>query len=556
MKPKISKIEAAFIIAISLIAIFVLTKSVGGPRFSDELAYITPGINGAEDLGIMNRYFHVYIQAFFMQLAPTPITGLRLFWSSEIVLTALMIYFGIRLVNRKATAIHSLVGVIFFFSLPFFLVYAGVTLIDFTSMMLITGILFLYLLSLRFEKWAKWLALGMGAMLFFSYETKEVNLVVGFVVIGFGMDGEGEFHWKFLWQKLRWFFLGIVCGIFIFIVLNSIVVHDPFWAFRPSEYVLYSHGYASLFLNGHAPYDYFRELYGLMPLFLIFFAVGFLGAEVINRREKIIWYFPFLLVIALTIIWIHSPFRTIPRLLFPALPVMCIFVPQILHYDFPMERNQRVHLLIALCLGILIITGMVLIYPFISKAIGWDYTDFTNSFLIDVLLSGVLIMLASIRKYGKYSFTFALCGIVLLVAQPLQVNYIDVVVNRSNQRLYVDRISPFSSFKTSIHYTSSMQILVSSDLSYSYGILATQLDDIVGLFDLYFDEPAVRNNFKVVDDTSNLLTNVLKDSFDYILMSYNDWNYISQQSQEVLPIKLLYNVRSDKTGRIYFLEKK
>jgi hypothetical protein len=555
MKPKISTIEVAFIVAISLITVFGLTKSVGGPMFSDELAYITPGINGTENLGIMNRYFHVYIQAFFMQLAPTPITGVRLFWSSEMVLTALMIYFGIRLLNKKATAIHSLVGGIFFFSLNFFLIYAGVTLIDFTSMILVTSILFLYLLSLRFERGTRWFVLGMGAILFFSYETKEVNLVVGLVAIGFGLNGKGEFHWNLLWQKLRWFILGIPCGIIVFMILSGVVVHDIFWALRPSEYILYSHGYASLYLGEHQPYDYLRALVDMLPLFMLFLIAGFKNGIGIGSREKIIWYFPFVLVIEISMIWIYSPYGTLPRLLYSALPVMCMFVPQILHYDFPAKRTQRVHLIIAILIGLLLIAGMVMAFPYISRAIGWDYSDFAHSLLIDVIFSGVMILLASIRKYGQYSFALALCGVVLLVAEPMRTNYIDVVVNRSNQKLYIDRISPFSSFKSSIHYSPSMQMLVSSNLSHSYGILAAQLDDLVGLFDLYFDEPAERNNFKVVDDNSDLVTHILENSFNYVLMSNEDWDYISQQSNEVFSIKALYKIRSDKSGRIYFLEK-
>jgi len=369
------------------------------------------------------------------------------------------------------------------------------------------------------------------------------------------LNGKGEFHWNLLWQKLRWFILGIPCGIIVFMILSGVVVHDIFWALRPSEYILYSHGYASLYLGEHQPYDYLRALVDMLPLFMLFLIAGFKNGIGIGSREKIIWYFPFVLVIEISMIWIYSPYGTLPRLLYSALPVMCMFVPQILHYDFPAKRTQRVHLIIAILIGLLLIAGMVMAFPYISRAIGWDYSDFAHSLLIDVIFSGVMILLASIRKYGQYSFALALCGVVLLVAEPMRTNYIDVVVNRSNQKLYIDRISPFSSFKSSIHYSPSMQMLVSSNLSHSYGILAAQLDDLVGLFDLYFDEPAERNNFKVVDDNSDLVTHILENSFNYVLMSNEDWDYISQQSNEVFSIKALYKIRSDKSGRIYFLEK-
>lgn len=556
MKLGISKFEAISLAVISILVTVVLTISAGGPMFSDELGYIAAGMNGFKDPSILGRYFHIYIQAFFMQLAPSPLAGVRLFWSLEMVLTAVMIYIGIRLLNRKATMVHSLVGVIFFFGLPFFLTYSGDTIIDFTSMIVITAMFFLYLLSIRFERAAKWLILGMGAMLFFSYETKEVNVAAGFVIIGLGLDEEGKFHLKLFWQKARWFLLGLAVGILVYMVLGAIVVQDPFWGFRISEYQAYIAGYASLFLTGHKPYDYFRVLLVTLPLFLLFLAGGLHNAERIEPREKFVWFYPFIFVIAITVIWIKSRYGTLDRVLFPTLPVMCMFVPQVLAYDFPKDKRSKRILFLWLLAALILVTGIVLIYPYLAKAIGWDYTEFSSSFMVAILLSFVLIMIGWVKHYGKATFVITLAVILLLAEQPLYINFNNIVLLRSNQQSYAERISPFSSFKTSIHFVPRLKMLISLDLRTSYYLLGNGLDDIVGLFDLYFDEPATRDNFELVSDRGDLERSILRGNCEYVLMTNGDWNYLSQQPGVETVVNGYYSMQVDDTGRIYFFSKK
>lgn len=553
---KISRIEAVCIVVVSLLAVAVLSISAGGPQFSDELAYITPGLNGFKDPLILNRYFHVYIQAIFMQLAPKPILGVRLFWSLEMVFSALMIYLGIRLLNKKATFIHSITGAFFFFSLPFFLTYSGATIVDFTSMVMITGVLIFYLLSIRFENKAKWFLLTMGAMLFLSFKTKELNVVASAAILGLGLDKEGFFHWKLMWEKVRMLLLGVVGGVVIFMGLGALVVHDPLWGFRISEYKLFLQGYFSNFVAGHVPYDYFRELLASFPVFLLFLIGGIHNGDRINRREKVVWFIPFIFVIALTLSYIKSPFGTISRYLIPIFPVMCLFIPQSLIFDIPREKKEKIYLAIAVTAGMVLVTGAVLIYPTISNAIGWDYSEFTNSLVVDVLILAVIIILGWIRNFKKISFALALSGIILLAAQPFQINYRYVIKYRAGQEVYSERISPFSDFSSLIHYTPSMKMLISLDISNSYRLLGRGQDDMVGLFDLYFDKPAGRDNFTVVNDRNELLIDVLGGGYEYVLMTIEDWGFISRQPADNAQIEISYNLEFSDTGKIVFLDKK
>jgi hypothetical protein len=99
-------------------------------------------------------------------------------------------------------------------------------------------------------------------------------------------------------------------------------------------------------------------------------------------------------------------------------------------------------------------------------------------------------------------------------------------------------------------------MLVSADLHTSSFTLGRDFDEIVGLFELYFDQPATRENFRLAGDRDVLLSELLTGPYDYVLMNNNDWNSIAQQQDTRVKIAALYEVRSNDTGKIYFLEKK
>jgi hypothetical protein len=558
LKQKISIIEWVLIALVSLAILVGLTITAGGPRFSDELAYITAGMLRLKDTHILNRYFHVYLQAIFMALAPTALIGVKLFWAGEMVATACMIYFGIRLLNPRATWIHSILATFFFFSLPLFPAWSGATIVDLTSMVVVTAILFFYLLSVRFEKASRWFLMAMGAMLFFALKTKELNMVLGFMLLGVGLDERGVFRWKTLWKKVRWFLLGMVAGTLVFMLLSWMIVKDPLWGFRISEFQVYFKDYAQGFFGKYepVPYDYLKVFLSTLPLFLLYLLGGFYHGERIGSRERFIWYAPWVIVIAITVSMAQSPTGTMDRLMYPALPVMCMFVPQCLVYDLPKEKKERIFLAMAIGSGMLIVAGVLLLYPLLARAWGWDAEVFAGSFLLDILVCLLLIVLFSVKKYNKITFALALTAVVLTTAQPFQKNFRQIVVERVNQNDFIMRVAPFSNFKTLIHYTPSMKMLVSADLHTSSFTLGRDFDEIVGLFELYFDQPATRENFRLAGDRDVLLSELLTGPYDYVLMNNNDWNSIAQQQDTRVKIAALYEVRSNDTGKIYFLEKK
>lgn len=64
------------------------------PISSDVLWYAQVGISGIEDPFILNRYFHVFLQRFFFEIAPSNLEGYRILWSLLVSLTLSLTFVG------------------------------------------------------------------------------------------------------------------------------------------------------------------------------------------------------------------------------------------------------------------------------------------------------------------------------------------------------------------------------------------------------------------------------------------------------------------------------
>jgi len=75
------RIEVGLAFSISiLIAIIFAMYGQGGPGSSDITLYMNVGMNGIKMPFILNRYFHVFLQAIFLKLASHPLQGYHAFW--------------------------------------------------------------------------------------------------------------------------------------------------------------------------------------------------------------------------------------------------------------------------------------------------------------------------------------------------------------------------------------------------------------------------------------------------------------------------------------------
>ena len=115
---RISKIEKWAIIVITALMCCILVLLAGGPIFSDEFLYLDVGLRNVSEPSYGNRYFHIYLQKLFVSILPTPLLGVRVFWSFLISLTTALVYFNARKLTDKSSVLHGLLAVAFFFAFP------------------------------------------------------------------------------------------------------------------------------------------------------------------------------------------------------------------------------------------------------------------------------------------------------------------------------------------------------------------------------------------------------------------------------------------------------
>ena len=231
---RVSKIE---IILISLgflgISIFLATFA-GGPIYSDELSHMDTGLNNLKIPYSINRYTHIFLQKPFLQLASTPLNGAKTYWSFVLTLTGLLTYWCARILTRDNHILHAALAATLIFSFNFFIDYSGVTIVDFTAMLMIMVFLTLYIFAARNDFKRPWV-IALGFIFFLAFKTKESSLIISVLLIGLGFSDGKEFHFQTLGKNLLNFFIGLLSGIFFFIIINTIILRDPLFGFSPAS---------------------------------------------------------------------------------------------------------------------------------------------------------------------------------------------------------------------------------------------------------------------------------------------------------------------------------
>jgi predicted small integral membrane protein len=122
---KISRFEKITMAVMGIALWAVLAIYAGAPIFSDEYMYIDIGLRNYKEASYGNRYFHIYLEKLFMNLAHTPLQGVRIFWGFIIALTVVLIYYNARTFLRGSRPLHGILAAAFFLSFPLIVDYSA-----------------------------------------------------------------------------------------------------------------------------------------------------------------------------------------------------------------------------------------------------------------------------------------------------------------------------------------------------------------------------------------------------------------------------------------------
>ena len=551
---QVSKTEKILIIIFFAATWAVLAINAGGPIFSDEFLYIDAGLRSFAEPSYGNRYFHIYLQKLFMSLAPTPLLGVKIFWGFLIALTAALVYYNARTLIKKSSALHGLLALAFFFSLPLITEYSGEPAVDITAMTMVTLYISVYLYALRNPDKKRITAIALGALAFIAFKTKETTIFINFLLLGFVLDEQGIWHWQALKDLIKPVLTGLAAGIGLFILLDGLILGKPFFAIAPATFaaVFKNYNFEPGFFFG--PTSWYRVYFldVILLSFLLFMVSAIkLGAK-IDTRRRLLWIYPLILAIFVTWNMLKVTFGFIERFYFPALPAIAMLAPQFLHISWPDSRKKWMIyglLLSTAAVLILILRSAMMAY---SASLHFDYSRFLDSIYYPILLSVLLAAIIWTRKYNWAVSVIPLFCIASMLLSPLLYTYKYFFRYPKVQERYDQLFYPFETFKDELKFETTNKMLISADVKRSLAMLSDDPNDITGMANFFFDWRITRENVTIGYSRTGMLTTLARKSIDYALISGEDWKALSDQPETMAK----YNAITDPTEQLVLLTPK
>ena len=201
----------------------------------DDLFYMNVSQHTTPQAWIMNRYGHIYLQKIFFFLAGDAIAGTKAFWCFQFFGTAVLVYWCARFLAGKAGYLIGMIAVIFLCSDPIFAKFPGCTFSDFTVMLLVTLMTFVYLNFLpRADKYRHLVVGLLGLIFFWSVKSKESAVCIIVLLFGLGRLYGGAFEFRRFAKDIGWLLAGMFAGSLILMTLDWIFIGDPIFSVRIS----------------------------------------------------------------------------------------------------------------------------------------------------------------------------------------------------------------------------------------------------------------------------------------------------------------------------------
>lgn len=549
---RVSKIEKILIVIFFLALWFFLAANAGAPIFSDEFLYIDTGLRSFAEPSYGNRYFHVYLQKIFMEIAPTPLWGVRAFWGLLMALTAAQIYYHARTITRHSSILHGLLGLAFFFTFPFIVEYSGEPAVDITAMAMVTLFISVYLNAVKRPEKRRVALVVLGALVFFLFKTKETTIFIFYLFLGFGFDADGRWDWRRLFSIIKPVAIGFACGILLFILLDGLILGQPFFAISPATFGAIFKNYdfqPGFYID---PANWYREyfLLDLLLPFLLFLVSGLRIRKKGNYQRALLWLYPLIMAAFVTLNMLKITFGFIERFYFPALPVIAMLAPQAIKIDWPKERREWIGFgLLAAAAAVLMMVLRAVLMDF-AASMSIDLARLLDSIYYPVLLSILLASFIWFKRFHWAASVVPLFCIAAMLFSPLLAAYKYFAAIPRVQQRYDHMMKPFAEFGGRMMVENADQLLVSAGMDQVLEMLSDNPSDITGMYNFFFDGRITEDNVIIGYTPSSAEKFLAKQEIEFALVTVDDWQTLSKN--EVIQER--YTAILSREGTFYFLE--
>ncbi len=557
-----------FVVVLGSIALFLVFANfaLGGPNSTDVTWYMNVGLNGIKDTFIINRYFHVFLEALFLKLSPTPLIGLQYYWAFLIAGSSLVVYLASRLLTSRTNLLHGLLAVALFISVGAITDTAGLPLVDITAMFMVLLIVVLYVISARKEHVSKVLIIVIGLLFLFSLKTKETTLPVAILFLGFGYVEDKRFDLKVLFKRLGLVLIGVVFGIGLFILLNMIFLGDSLFGFRLVEIQKFLETYVSGSQSSekYSGYANWFTAFFLNDMWIIFLAYLISGTKAafnpfIKKGNLLVWLIPIAIILFATFS-VGNQWGFQSRFIYPAIPIICLLGPQFLNLDLRNihENHKRFIAISIFIIGLLAYFVLRISIRYIFDFAGWDITIFMAAVITPLLVSAILALVFLWKRIPLYASYLIAVLIIAIVSVPITHNLKQIFINQPNKIASERFFYPFASYENLIEYTPIMKFYISPDVwreMETSNFLKDRIE-VSSLFNVFFDAGSTKHNFIVPEESSDIPGDLINSDFTHVLLSASDWQAISALPEISGQLENKYFIYSDDKNVLVFLKPK
>jgi hypothetical protein len=489
--------------------------------------------------------------------------GYHAFWGFLVGANTFMIYLTARKVRPGNTFLHGILAVMFFFGMTVIGDVSGVIVVDLTAMTMLMAFFMLYVLSMDKGHANPWLVGALGFVLYLAFKTKETTLPVAVLLIGLGWVESQAFHWRALLKNLLWVVCGLAAGILFFGILSGIILGDPFFGLRISEWCEFRNTYAvyssrvldTLNALGDGNIDDWYQGYWfeitLLP-FLLYLISGIKGSRDNYVPRKLLYLVPLVYAVFM-LISINNRLGYELRFGLPVLPVLSVLAVQFIDLQAPERNSARIKYWGFLALGLILAFGIRLVLRAIVPGMGWDLGAVITLMYYPLLLT---LLFASLILFDDQAYAHLVNFLVVfsLLISPIASNYRAMFVVRENETSFNEVIKPLMDFEPEISYHPGMRFYATSR-TFDKAELRIVKDEVelMALFNVLFDASSTPENFTYADAPDDIPAEITAVVYDYVLMADDEWVNMLEDEAGTLAVRAMYQPQSSPYGGFVLL---
>lgn len=554
---------------------YFIYQNAGGPTNWDELLYMDLGLNPRPDGHILNRWMHIYFQKLFLEIAPNPIQGAKLYWGFLLSVTTVLVYLIGKSLTEKSNKFNGVAAALFFSSSPSLFEEAGVTYADYTVMFFVALGIWLYISFFSSTNRFRWLLLvAYGFVLFSAFKSKETGVILLVPWLGFAFEKQ-RFNWRFFLRNSLLILLGISLGFGVLFWLDAKYIGDAWFSLSSeaagqySAFALRSESVVSGFKD-ILYRNYLKIVYQIgrpvtrqwvelllwrLPVLIALYLSGlaylvwtiFKGRKKLGSSEVFIWLLPLCFLLLLTFA------RRGPndRHFFPMHAVLALLAAQFFIVTLPFDVKSVWKKVVQIVKSPkVLLTAFILGLYAVYKS-GPEFERVYSGFIVGMSGVGLIVMSIWTRRWTALASAVALVGVFLYSFYGIVYDNLLPLASGKVVAETTARFGPFEEIRDDFECRSTTQIYISAVIHREFDTVGRTASSNPWFFNVLFDCKLTSDQIQFSKE-ANLPSDIVSDQlFTYVFLTANEYNALDPM--EKVEIEVFYVLKYFHDDQLVFL---